>query len=70
MNKKDFFEKYNGFYYREWENGKKAILNWCKSSQAWTIKVENNGIQNKTCCYALDGFNFAWKTFQKMIKNK
>lgn len=76
MTKKDFFEKYNGFYERNQKNGIGASILYTKGVyriQSYKTLYRGTYYEGQYSVvsgftYGMDGFKFAWKNFQKALK--
>lgn len=67
MTKKDFFRKHNGDYCRRFKDGGYArlYLNICNF---YIIDICRNGLVIDQRTLAMDGFGWAWESFQKYLK--
>lgn len=67
MTKKEFFRKHNGDYCRKFKGGGYArlYLNICNF---YIIDIHRNGHSIEKRTLGIDGFCWAWKIFQKHIK--
>lgn len=68
MTKKEFFEKHDGRYIRQWKDGRWARLGFDGRCYEMTYGFRNTCTQNRTM--AEDGFKFAWHIFQKLMTYK
>ena len=74
MTKKDFFEKFGGFYERNQKNGVGASIfyingiYYIKSYKTLYNKYEVGYKVFSSSTYSMDGFKFAWKKFKKALK--
>lgn len=76
MTKKDFFEKFDGVYERNQKNGIGASILYTNGIyQIQSYKTLYRGTDYEaqykvfsSSTYSMDGFKFAWKNFQKALK--
>ena len=70
MTKKEFYSKHSGFYARYWRDGRAAFLHDIGGGfwELWTV----NRYGYESACLSvmyLDGFCYAWRRFQALIKD-
>lgn len=67
MTKKDFFGKHNGEYCRKFKDGGYArlYLNICNF---YIIDIHRNGHAIERRTLGIDGFGWAWRSFQNCLK--
>lgn len=66
MTKKDYFEKYNGDYFRRFKDGEYTSLYYMGG--IYFINICRNGHNIKRRVFGMDEFCWAWRIFQKYMK--